>query len=428
MAVLQSIGIMIGKRGANINMANYRSIPAPPTFEGTPTVLNPANGPTIEAGEITGRDLLVPLAYNQNLQPNGLVGTVGSQYRIKSQSDVVRSWVGGTNIAAGEQVIDNLNNANYINYHHLGLKGNPDPLVQGISGITVRPYVPGTRLCTFSFSDIIAKDMSASISQINSAVQGSTYDSIQKKFFRGFGYSTAQSPGTNGSQEGLYQGPTDTLNNAESRFTHSLYEDILIVDKGREGGQFNNHGDLQCRRMTFVNVGQTDTATQNNIAQWQNCNGVVEDCIFYNAPALWNIFCHGLTIRNCSFYFNGGQGFWGRMSDQAHYDTSPYKTGAPCLIEGCYFHSFAPLANMVSIEEDECDITWTNNEHNSLIGNLYVDDRADQSTFSLSQSGTSEELNSLPIFASLNPDDEDIHGLALDPYSIDNGRGFRAAA
>src|SRR5690606_8532149 len=100
--------------------------------------------------------------------------------------------------------------------------------------------------------------------------------------------------------EGLYLGNTGTTGHA--RFATSDFQHIIVTNKGRDGLQFNNHSNLQLTNATVYNVGVLDTAGQNRLLQVQNCNGVIQNCIFWGAPSGLDIFAHGLTFENCQFY------------------------------------------------------------------------------------------------------------------------------
>src|SRR3972149_8533150 len=76
------------------------------------TLVNP--GPTVEANEVTSKLWLIPSVYNRQLIPNGIKGTRQAPYIIKSQSDYVRSWVGGSSITSGQQIFDGLNGSTYV--------------------------------------------------------------------------------------------------------------------------------------------------------------------------------------------------------------------------------------------------------------------------------------------------------------------------
>lgn len=423
----QDLILYLKRRRANAFVFTYVDMPTPPAFSGTAVTLNPATmGPSIEPGEITTsgtvrREILVPEPYTQPLWANGWVWSSGAPWKVKSLSDSVRSWIGGDVMTTGQQIFDVLNNSNYIELHHLGFKGDSNPSVAGISGITFRPQNPATRVAVLKAYDLIIKDTSASGIQINSGVAGSVYSEIVLYMVRIFGYELPD------SQEIIYIGNTDPANNGESQIVQSSYEHVVGVGKRREGFQINNNLSFSARKMTFVDVGMGSTAGQKHLLQIQNCNGVIADCIFYcrNGTAdLWNIFAHGVTIRNCYFYFTGA-GYWGRMSDATQFNSSPAKNSAPCYIEDCDFVAAVPLTYIMDIREDECDITFTNCRKNSNGANLYADNRVDKVTYTLSQVGTAVQETPAPTFVSLDVNDEENHGKLNDFYHYPLGRGYR---
>lgn len=409
------LGLRLGnsrKGSIDVVTPQYVDLPAVPAFSDT-YVLNPAQGPTLEVGETNGkRDLLVPANFDTQLIPNGLNGQT-TAYRFKSESDSVRSWIGKNGLSWGQQGISSLNNSSYCEFYHLGIQGNSNPAIEGISGIGWLSIDPNTRLCRLKCSDIVIKDVHYAGVLINSGNAGRTYDVLDFSFVRVFGYPN--------DGEGFYIGNTA---NDESEISDGDYVNNFVYNVGRDGMQFRNHRSLYLDNSTCYDVGKANITGQNRLIQVQNCNGHVTNCVFYGAPSGFDVFAHGLRFVNCYFKITGSiPSFIGKLTD--HFPGSPMANNQQLLFQNCYFDSDNEIDYFSTVEEDECNVTFLGCKKTENIGALAQDNRTDKATYNLFQVGVQ---NFTPVginFNSLDPDNDEA-GLITDSFYNDLGMGYRS--
>jgi hypothetical protein len=390
----------------------YTSIDAPPSFAASATTtITSSVGSALESGELSGkRNILISNPFNERLRPNGLSGTVGSPYRFKSESDSVRSWIGGDVVATGQQVIATLNDANYQYYYHLGVKGNSSTGVTGIGGVAASARVGGAN---FFYDDIIVKDVSFAGFQINEGSTGQSYTYLSLVNCRVFGYNV--------EGEGIYLG--NTSKTIWSNIDNIYIRHLLLTNKGRDGFQVNNCLNLDVKNVTVYNVGIDNAASQRALVQVQNSQGVIENCIFWGAPEFGTISAHGLTFKNCYFYATVARGFWSKLT--SNYSAPIGTLNQPNYFINCHFGSAVALSEAWIIQEDECDFIFSGCTKDSNITNLIADNRTDKVTYSITQTGTATAASVEPTFLSMNVDDEDTHGCLTSTLHYNNHQGYR---
>lgn len=407
---------------ATATEGNYVPLPDPTVFAGATTTITDAAGSTITVGELGGnRDILIAPTYENRFRPDQVVGTEASKYRFKSVSDAAYSWVGGANINQGEQIIQGLNGSNYLSFYHLGVIGDPSNLVDGISGFFFYPYAsPGA---FYELSDIRIKDVGFAGMQINWTTLNALYN-FTAKFVAVSGYPR--------EGEGLYLGSTG---GQHARFINTILEHIFIYNKGRDGIQLNNHSNFSLKKFTTYLVGQSTLsftqvpAEQRNHIQIQNSTGLVEDGICWGAVRGWNIFSHGVTIRNVKFYITGNnntpqqRAYIGKAGTA--YPGSPQLTGVPIVFENCHFGSDTPVDYFTTVAEDGVDIFFINCTKDANVANIFFDNRADKVTHTLSHTGTTTASSVAPTFESLDITDREAFGKATSTEEINRGLGWR---
>ena len=395
----------------------YIEVPTPPTF-GTTTTITDAVGSSVESGELSGNtDVLVATPFEQRLRPNGLVGTSGTPYRFKSESDSARSWIGGSVVAQGQQVSADLNGSDFNEYYHLGLKGDPLTVETGISGFFWQASIGGT---TIKHSDIIVTDVYFAGYQINEGTTGEKYNLIDLRFIRIFGHPD--------EGECFYIGNTNKV-------TFSYIDSFILyhafgTNKGRDALQVNNHLALDIQQCTFYDNGKADIAGQNRLVQVQNCNGTIKNCVFDGAPELFDIFTHGVTFENCYFRWDSDDdGYIGKLTSQ--YTGVDTENNQPLTFRNCIFDpSVTQTRQLIVVVEDECNVVFEDCQFGTNCNgqNTYLDNRTDKVTYSITETGSTAYTGGTPTYKSLNINDENTHGLLGSCTQRTLGMGYRTKA
>lgn len=398
------------------------------SFSGSAVTIDAAViGLDLEAAELSGqRDVLIPTTYPARLRINGLTGTTNSKYRFKSVSDAAYSTIGGDILTTGQQAIGTLNGSNHLVFEHLLVTGDTDPNVTGLSGVNVGPNAAGG---IFDFTDVRFQNFSFAGMLINNNALDQTY-TITAKFIASYGYA-----GTIDGGEGLYWGSTG---GQHSRHVNSVAENIFVRDKRRDGIQDNNSLNKRTSKFTIYNVGTTTAATigsdQKNFLQIQNSTGVWEDGICWLAPRAWNIFSHGVTVQNVTFYITGpnttaARSYIGKAS--TNYPGSPQLTGEDIIFYRCHFDSQNAVDYFTTVVEDEVNVYFIECTKGANVANIYFDNRADKVTKTLSQTGTTTAATPpAPTFVSLDITNREDFGkldytAGANQYYRDLGQGYR---
>lgn len=420
--MLNIIGTAIGITNQGI-ILEYVGIPAPPAF-GTTTTITTAVGSSLESGETGGnRDILIPNPFQERLRPNGLVGTSGSPYRYKSVSDSTRSWIGGDILTTGQQVITSLNNSNFNYFYHLGLVGDSNPAVTGISGLAWLATAGGV---TVKAEDLIIRDMEFAGVLINQSTTGNSYTLIDLRFLRIFGHSA--------EGEGCYLGSTNKTANF-SPITQAIVQNFYATNKGRDGFQVTHCANLQAKNITCYDVGKADISGQNRLVQIHNTNGYIEYSIFHKAPELADIFTHGFEFRDCYFEWddkdnaNNNAGYIGELENASAFGASASAgNNQPLVFRRCIFKSNVAVLNLFRILEDDCHVQFIDCIFSDNITNIWSDERTDKVTYQITNTNpTYLSASSIPSPTYKNHlyTDEENHGLITSTYHHSRGMGYR---
>lgn len=402
---------------------DYEPIPFPPAFNDT-FLLDPAVvGPTIEIGDLNGkRDLLLPLNFGQPLILNNIQGTATNKYRIKSESDTVRSWVDGTLLNQGQQAVRGGSGGGYSHFEifHIGIKCNPNPLIGGISGLTISARSDGTHLL---MDDVIIIDTSFAGLHINGETTGNYYESLTFNNLRIIGHP----------QEGemAYLGSTHKILNI-SNINNLTIRNLYGAEKGREL-QLTHCLNFLLSKGTCYNQGQSNIPGQRNLVQIHNSVGRIEYYIFDMAPDFLNNFCHGVTFYRCYFRWSGAYGgLQGKLRGTASVPAfGPSAAGAnnqPNIYQECTFDPINNVTWMRDIREDECDDKYIDCAFSTRIANAHLDNRTDKLSFSLSETGSTffaPGAGTIPTYENHDWQQEQTHGLVNSVYHKSLGMGYR---
>lgn len=162
----------------------------------------------------------------------------------------------------------------------------------------------------------------------------------------------------------------------------SVFNKLILIhiagaEKGRDGLQIGHVNNLFVYNNTYKDVGLIEMSQQDHLLQINDSNGVVENCIFDGGGRAWNIFTHGVTIKNCYFNFNKEFGFIGRTDNLSFYPTSRH-TGEPLVFEDCIIEwsGEGALAYVTRVQERIADVEFKNCIFVGNITALYDDQRA----------------------------------------------------
>lgn len=408
--------------------ADWIPMPNISSFSGSAVTISAATvGSSLEASELSGqRDVLIPTTFAERLRLNILQGTTNSKYRFKSVSDAAYSTIGGDILTTGQQAIGTLNGSNHLVFEHLLVTGDTDPNVSGLSGVNVGSSAAGG---IFDFTDVRFQNFSFAGMLINNSTLDATY-TINAKFIVSYGYA-----GTIDGGEGTYWGNTG---GQHSRHVNSVAENLFIRDKRRDGIQDNNSLNKRTSKFTIYNVGTTTAATigsdQKNFLQIQNSTGVWEDGICWLAPRAWNIFAHGVTVQNVTFYITGpnttgARSYIGKAS--TNYPGSPQLTGEDIIFYRCHFDSQNAVDYYTTVVEDEVNVYFIECTKGPNVANIFFDNRADKVTKTLSQTGTTTASTPpAPTFVSLDITNREDFGkldytAGANSYYRNKGQGYR---
>lgn len=401
----------------------YIPIPSPPVFSASPTIITAASvGNSLEASELGGdRDILVTATFSDRLRPNQLVGTAESPYRYKSESDVTRSWIGGSNITLGQQAVSSLNGSEHNYFYHLGVEGHPSDAIGGISGFA---WGAGTTGKTVKLSDVIIKNTSFAGLHLNTGVNTQFYTTIDGEFVRVINH------GIEG--ESAYLGSTNKLNNFSLINNLRLYC-FYSANKGRDGLQLTHILNAAVDKVTIYNVGLDNEGAQRNLIQIHNSNGYIKDGIFDFAPELLNNFTHGFTFENCYFRWTAtSMALIGKLTGDATGSAfGPNAAAAnnePVRFVRCVFDPVNFVTTMLNIREDQCNIIFEDCEFSTNVGNIWLDSRVDKITYSITNTGGVDfapSATTVPTYTNHDPNDEDQHGLVTSAFHKDRGMGYR---
>lgn len=245
------------------------------------------------------------------------------------------------------------------------------------------------------------------------------YGSINISFSRTF------SPA--GNKENDYMGATTTSTYA--KHTDLDMSHMLGYNAEWDGVQIQNATDFTLTKSTYVNNGTDNTASQNASVQIQNSYGVVEDCIFMDAPQGFRFATHNLYFRNNYVRWTGN------TANQAISYYGNYAATDRLMV----------VVDTVFIEDNDfVATTWTGAlidvldpnaiyvlRNNRIEGptSLFQDSRGGSPTGSLVDGGGNTFVTSTvetPTFSNFTPTDFTGHGLVTEQTNHQKGRGFRS--
>jgi hypothetical protein len=342
---------------------------------------------------------------------NGIVGTSGTPRRF---SNTDGSTVIG-NVAGAfptDQCFKSLNSSTWVELYGKS-PSEPFVLAGNRNGVQWNALAAGAVVKAFN---VVCKDLSFAGTLINTGTLANTYALVQLEFYRVFGLNT--------EGEGLYLGSTDKVN--YSMFTQCIVRHIFITNKGRDGVQFNNHFDLLAEYITVWNVGVENVADQNQLIQLQNVNGIVRNSIFRGAPALGNIFANGVVIENCYFQWDSDYMYLGRLATA--YSAAPTANNQPIIFRNCIFDPVNNVTDLFDVLEDGCDITLEDCIISTRVTNIFLDERVDTTTYTLSDTGTTwvapSAIKQVTLLSTTDSDYK-YHGLCTSTFHYLRGMGYR---
>lgn len=401
------------------------ALPTPPTLSAPTANLTDAVGASVSQTALntssgSSGTLRATLAnpFNQRFQTLQLVGSSPSPYQWKSVSDSVRSWVGGTVITSGQKVHTQTGGtiSDLHEFYHFGVKGDPDPGVTGVIGISWTARV--TTGTTAKWNDIVITDTSSAGIQINDGVNANTYLLLQFDFVRIIGRTTGF--GVHHGTEGFYLGSTDTAN--YSMIQESIIRNCFVANRTWDGLQCNSHADLLVENVTVYNVGTANNVGQRGLVQFQNVKGTIRNCVFAIAPDAGVVAANGINFENCIFISTNPL-LWQDMNLDAGYGASTLRDGEANTITNCHFYVTGAATEAIDFREGFANTTFLNCTTNKAA--LLDDNRvAPTNTLTNTNPTTGASVPTTPTFNNLDPYDDD-HGIIQESWFRTNFKGYR---
>jgi hypothetical protein len=315
----------------------YVTIPTPPSFSNTHTLIQSTTGNSIQMVDTNGKtDLLVGSNY-PFLQLNGLSGS----YRLRSINESNPStWAicGGTGNAAAIEAAAGTPN---VEWYNVRLRNSNNCIKMPPEAGTTLP------LKTQKYQNIIVEDALFGAYLVNQSVSGQNYGNVTLYFYR------ALRPGG----EGIYAGNTGN----ETTFYLGVTDvsHAYIEASGREAIQFNGHTDLRITNVTAY-TGGLDTPSgigQNNCFQIQNVKtGYLKKSIFwgFRAPAM--IATNDFLFEDCFIGWNEAtrEIYIQDMAGNGY--TKGQNTGGTITFRRCIFYNPNYTRTwMFRLQEEECN-------------------------------------------------------------------------
>lgn len=222
--------------------------------------------------------------------------------------------------------------------------------------------------------------------------------------------------------EPIYTGSTLVTN--FSLLNQTPFSNIYGANKGRDGFQVNNHLDAQHSNITMYNVGAANGVNQNHLFQNQNCNGFCRNFVFHIAPVMGSIFTHGYVYEN-GYLFASDQIYAGRLLD-SYTALHQAANRMPVLFIGIHFDSDVPIAFLFDVHEDQCDYILIGCTFGANIGDIFDDNRVDDSTHLLLNFDGSDATVSQPTYRNHDKTDFENHGVLTSLYNLNKGQGYRS--
>lgn len=392
---------------------SYVPLPLPPSKAGG-TLLTSGMGSSITQAELGGGVTkgLVPATWTNTLRTNQLVGSSGTPYIFRPDSDTDYATIDGTALASGSNLIGQTGAtiSDWVEWHKLIAVGNT-----GVGSMTGFKWVGKAGGSNALVSDCVFADAQSPNMQFNGNGNAGTYGDMRMYFCRAIGSNT--------DNEAFYFGDTSTtLYGVINTLT---LKHLFGYNKGWDGLQLNSIQNLSCRNGTLYTVGTAGASGQKSLLQAQNIgNGaVIENMLFWGAPKAFQVAARDITFRKCIFY-SDEEGFYQDVVTDAGYASPLSSVGGTILFDQCEFYSSTPRSVGFTFYENNANLTMTNCKKGSNITNLYSDNRI-SFTYTISETGTTTGTAITPTFLSLAYTDPLIHGLVTNPYYRYNGIGYR---
>lgn len=365
--------------GATDNFVAFPSIPA----ISDSILLDPSMGSAISSAEMAGFTMgLVPDTWSNLLRSQGLDGVIFRPNRTDGEYAVVDCTAVGSIPAmigqTGSPVSTN------IEYYNLILLANT-----GLSSALGIKWVGDAGGSNFKAQNIrIVQPQSPGV-QFNGDGDAGTYGTIDLSFIYVYG-QTGLAPGE--FTEGLYGGDTTTTTGVYGIIDTYLISHGFATNTAGDGAQFNSIEHLTASHLTVIDVAYNNVSGQKSLLQLQNIGdgGLVENCIFWNAPRAFTIGARDITIRNCVFY-SDEEGFYQDVETQSGYEFPLSTAGGTVRFENCHFYSSGSRAYAVEINENKANFIFTNCVIGTNITDLYDDARVDTSTYSILELNTTSQ-------------------------------------
>lgn len=226
------------------------------------------------------------------------------------------------------------------------------------------------------------------------------------------------------NKEHIYIGAT--TNNTYAIHTDLTVHNVFTYNSGWDAIQIGNATDFSLTKSTFIEAGTSNTASQNALLQIANAYGVVEDCIFMDAP-------QGLRLSTLKLTFNNNYVKWnGNTSNEiiSYYGNYAASNRLMVTVDTVWITNsdfvsttwtgaaFRVLDPDVIIVVKDCNFSGPTS--------LFQDDRISP-TGSLIDGGGNVFGATIPepTFSNYNPIDFTGHGLLTEKYHHMKGRGYR---
>ena len=232
-----------------------------------------------------------------------------------------------------------------------------------------------------------------------------------------------------GNKEHFYIGATTTT-------TYAIHHNFSIehcfgYESEWDGMQIENATDFYANKLTIINGGTDDTASQNANIQVQNAYGTVENCIFMGAPQGFRFTSQEILFDNNYVHWTGNIGneildYYGNYAASNRLMVDP--TGKEITISNCDFVADTWAGALLTVYDPEVNITVSNCRIAGATS-LFGDSRGGGPTGTLTDGGGNTFVSAseipTPTFSNYTPTDFTGHGLLTEEYHHALGRGYR---
>lgn len=386
----------------------YFEIPDAPTFT-SPTHITPHGIYQCCGGGIytppfsTGGDYIADSTFTQGMSLKQWQGDATHIYRIKNGPYALFGSLGGLQPGIGQ--------TNFGNYNYFYGASWADPMVvrgeRGWGG-----YGASATGTNYVVQNVVAKSTTASGFQINGNGVlfgvGNFYNSFTQTFCRSF---------DSGQEAILYAGKTSP---GGAYFNTVTVTNCFGFNASRETLQISGANNFQVTHVTGVRNGQGGITGQTNNFQLDDSNGLLRYFIMDGAPVGFNIFCHGISIKDGYISWTTAPGFIGWSTNPALYFAgSPRLNNDSIIFDGVLFKNKGALYTYaVEIAERVANIIFRNCTFEGVT-TIYLDTRGPHTntiTGNIGDHGNVLASIIEPVYYSLDPNNYQYQGL-IPPYS-----------